>query len=80
MVDKQHPGLSVPRQCDLLSIHRSGLYYHAKKTSKLNLELMRCIDEQYLNKPYYGVYRMWPWLVRDKGTTSTSSAFGGCIA
>ena len=67
MVDKQHPGLSVPRQCDLLSIHRSWLYYQAKKTSKLNLELMRCIDEQYLNKPYYGVYRMWQWLVRDKG-------------
>lgn len=35
--------------------------------SKLNLELMRLIDQQYLEKPYYSVYRMWQWLVRDKG-------------
>lgn len=67
MVEKEHPELGTPRQCDLLSIHRSGLYYQPKKTSKLNLELMELLDKQYLNKPYYGVYRMWQWLVRDKG-------------
>jgi putative transposase len=33
----------------------------------MNLALMRLIDEQYLKKPCYGVYRMWHWLVRDKG-------------
>lgn len=27
---------------------------------------MRLIDEQYMNKPYYGIYRMWEWLVKDK--------------
>lgn len=67
MVEKEYPGLSVKRQCDLLSVHRSGLYYQPKKTSKLNLELMRLLDEQYLKKPYYGAYRMWKWLVKDKG-------------
>jgi len=67
MVKKEYPGLSMQRQCDLLSVHRSGLYYQPKKTSKLNLELMRLLDEQYLKKPYYGVYRMWKWLVKDKG-------------
>jgi len=59
MVDKEHPEFSVSRQCDLFSVHRSGLYYQVKKTSKLNLQLMHFIDEQYLKKPYYGVYRMW---------------------
>lgn len=67
MVEKEYPGLSMKRQCDLLSVYRSGLYYQPKKTSKLNLELMRLLDEQYLKKPYYGVYRMWKWLVKDKG-------------
>ena len=67
MVEKEHTGISMQRQCDLLSIHRSGLYYQPKKTSKLNRELMRLIDEQYLLRPYYGVYRMWQWLTRDKG-------------
>ena len=67
MVEKEHPELSVPWQCDLLSIHRSGLYYQLKQTSKLNLALMLLINEQYLKKPYNGVYRMWQWLQKDKG-------------
>lgn len=57
MVEKEHSGISMQRQCDLLSIHRSGLCYQPKKMSKLNRELMRLIDEQYLLMPYYGVYR-----------------------
>lgn len=56
----------MQRQCELLSIHRSGLYYQPKKTSKLNCELMRLIDEKYPLRPYYRVYRtrtkdrLWP--------------------
>jgi putative transposase len=67
MIEKEHPEISINRQCDLLSLHRSGLYYRPEKTTQLNRELMRLIDEQYLNKPYYGVYRMWEWLQKDKG-------------
>lgn len=67
MIEKGHPEISLNRQCALLSIHRSGLYYQPKSASSLNLELMRLLDEQYLKKPYYGVYRMWEWLVKDKG-------------
>ena len=67
MIEKEHPEISMNRQCTLLSIHRSGLYYQPEKTTKLNRKLMRLIDEQYLNKPYYGVYRMWEWLQKDKG-------------
>lgn len=51
MVEKEYPGISMQRQCDLRSIHPSGLYYHPKKTSKLNRELMRLIDEQYSCDP-----------------------------
>ena len=48
----------MKRSSHLLSIHRSGLYYQPKKMTKLNRVLMRLIDEQYLNKSYYDVYRM----------------------
>ncbi|NTV26192.1 MAG: hypothetical protein HGB01_08275 [Chlorobiaceae bacterium] len=58
MVEQEHTEISMQRQCELLSIHRSSLYYQPKKTSKLNRELMRMIDEQYLLRPDYGVYRM----------------------
>lgn len=50
--------LSVVGQCELLQIHRSGLYYRPSEQSPENLDLMRVIDEQYLKYPFYGVPRM----------------------
>ena len=44
-------GLSVVRQCELLDIHRSGVYYRPVGESALNLELMRLIDEKSLLHP-----------------------------
>ena len=35
MIDNQHE-LSIRRQCDLLSIHRSGLYYKPKEEKAEN--------------------------------------------
>ena len=45
-------------QCELLGIHRSGLYYEPQKPNREDLELMRAIDEEYLQHPYYGRRRM----------------------
>lgn len=67
MVDRSYSGLSITRQCRLLGIHRSGLYYRPCGASELNLELMRLIDEHYLDHPYKGAYRMHVWLTRDRG-------------
>lgn len=67
MIDRQAKGLSVSRQCRLLGLHRSGLYYQAVGESALNLELMRLMDEHYLEHPYKGAVRMHTWLTRDKG-------------
>ena len=39
LVDHDHQELSVRKQCSLLTVHRSGLYYQPKKVSALNLEL-----------------------------------------
>ncbi len=65
-VDKAHK-LSIVRQCKLLSIHRSGLYYKPVGESDLNLELMRLLDEKHMFHPWLGVPRMTTWLNMDKG-------------
>lgn len=58
MVDPQDPDLSIVAQCELLGIHRSGLYYTADTESEQNLEIMRRLDEHYLETPFYGVERL----------------------
>lgn len=57
LVENQHV-LSVRKQCELLSIHRSGLYYAPKGESQENLEIMRIMDEHYLEHPTEGVISM----------------------
>jgi len=53
MIDAQ-ASLSVRRQCELLRVSRSGLYYEPVETSPDELALMRCIDELHLRHPFYG--------------------------
>ena len=50
--------LSVRRQCELLGLHRSNLYYEPVPESAENLALMRLIDEEYLRHPFLGSRRM----------------------
>ena len=54
MVRRPHPGLSLSRQCRLLSIGRSWLYYTPKGESAESLALMRRIDELFLKHPPQG--------------------------
>lgn len=58
LIDKGHPQLSVVRQCDLLGVNRSSLYYKPVPESEENLQIMRILDEQYLKTPFYGVERL----------------------
>lgn len=67
LIQRDHPRLSITRQCSLLGINRSTYYYTPVTESALNLELMRLMDEHYLLHPYKGVPRMHVWLTRDKG-------------
>jgi putative transposase len=57
LVDSKYK-LSVREQCDLLSIHRSGLYYAPRGEKQENLEIMRIMDEHYLKHPTEGVIRV----------------------
>ena len=58
MVVRDHPALSLSRQCRLLSLGRSSLYYEPKGESAETLVLMRRIDELFLKYPFYGARRM----------------------
>ena len=51
LVDRRHRHLSIVRQCALLGVSRSSLYYRTKGTSQQDLSLMRELDRQYLGKP-----------------------------
>jgi putative transposase len=62
LVDRSHPSLSVVRQCTLLGISRSGLYYRPVGVSEEDLTLMKLIDRQYLITPFYGARRIAAWL------------------
>ena len=64
MIKTNHPKLSLVRQCRLVSISRSSYYYEGSGESDLNLELMRLIDEQFLETPFYGSRQMARWLGR----------------
>ena len=63
-IEKNHPRLSVRRQCRLLSLTRSTLYAMPAGESAENLALMRRIDEQFLETPWYGSRQMARWLRR----------------
>ena len=64
MVDPDHVALSITRQCRLVSIARSSFYYEGTGESPLNLQLLRRIDEQFLETPFYGSRQMTRWLLR----------------
>ena len=55
--------MSVRRQCELLGLNRSSLYYEPAAETAENLRLMRLIDEEYTAHPFYGSRRMTAWLI-----------------
>lgn len=52
----------MARQCELLGVSRSSLYYEPIAPSKEELEICRLLDQQYLETPFYGSRRMTVWL------------------
>lgn len=60
--------VSLRRQCELLAVSRSGLYYEPVGTSREELALMRRIDEIHLKWPFYGSRKLCE-VLRAEGTT-----------
>ena len=66
MIEPDHPKLSIGAQCRLLSLSRSSFYYEPQGETEMNLALMRLIDEQFLETPFYGVQQM-TWHLQNEG-------------
>lgn len=58
MIEPVHPRLSITRQCALVSIGRSTFYRTPVPETAENLGLMRLLDEQFLDTPWYGTRQM----------------------
>ncbi len=54
--------MSVKRQCELLEVCRSSFYYVPRQEGSDKQELMKLIDKQYMETPFYGVLRMTEYL------------------
>jgi putative transposase len=74
VVDRQRPLLSVVRQCKLLDISRSGLYYQSAGVSDEDLNLMKLIDRQYMATPFYGARKIAAWLKSERHSVNRKHA------
>lgn len=57
-IEANNKALSVVKQCKILSIHRSRYYYKPISETAENLRIMRWLDEQYFDTPFYGLQRL----------------------
>ena len=64
LIEVGHPELSVRRQCELLGLSRSSLYYQPAVETAENLRLMRLLDAEYTAHPFYGSRRLTKWLTK----------------
>ena len=67
LFDKTDGQYSQSKQCELLGINKSTLYYVPVPVSREDLEIMALLDMKYTARPYYGVRRMTVYLTKDEG-------------
>ena len=58
LVEADNDRVSIVSQCDLLGLHRSGVYYNPVPETQENLDIMLILDKQYFETPFYGVERL----------------------
>jgi len=66
---KPRPAVSIRRQCELLSVSRSSVYYEPVEPDAQELVLMRRIDEMHLKYPFFGSRKVAQTL-RNEGTVT----------
>jgi len=63
-IEPDNQKIAIYRQCELLGLNRSSLYYKPCGETPYNEQLMKLIDEQYIETPFYGIDKMTAWLHR----------------
>ncbi len=81
MIDRQHR-LPVVRQCQLLALPRSSVYYTPQPVPTDDLAMMRQLDELHLRHPFAGsrmlrdLLRLWGVLVGRKRVATLMRRMG----
>ncbi len=58
LIDLKTHEIPIVRQCELMGIHRSGVYYQPREPLRDDAHLMRLVDEQFTETPFYGTRRL----------------------
>ncbi len=58
MVERENEDLSIGRQCELLALNRSSIYYERVELSAEDQRVLQEMDKIYLDSPSYGSRRM----------------------
>jgi len=66
LVDRNHQEINLTRQCALLGISRSSLYYQPQGVSPLDQQILNVLDEIYTECPFYGKRRL-TWKLNQLG-------------
>ena len=67
MIDKSNKKISIRKQCNLLSVNRSRLYYKAASIGDRDISMMNFIDTEFTDHLFTGVDRMVEVVWREKG-------------
>lgn len=62
MIEINNHEINISRQCELMQIQRSYLYYSPVPESEENLKIMALLKQQYLVTPFFGIRKMTVWL------------------
>jgi putative transposase len=65
LVERESSEMMVVVQCELLSLHRSAVYYQPQPVDERELLVQRRIDEVYTACPFYGVRKITAQLRQD---------------
>ncbi len=57
-IDRNSEAISVTRQCKLLGLSRSAYYYQAREINTRDLDIMRLIDKEFTDHPFFGSRRL----------------------
>jgi len=65
MVTRDHPNLSIVRQCEILQLSRSAFYYAPVGLDKETLAIMKAIDRAFTKYPFFGSRQIRAYLRRE---------------
>ncbi len=65
LVERDHPALSVRRQCELLGVNRNRLNPQVPAPDEAELHLCRILDELHVREPTFGTRKLCHVLERD---------------